>query len=321
MADASVHGARCRRSPPGGGGGGHPPRRQPLHAASAPTPHPHARNRSILCAPLSLPSTLQQQLDQVRAGNTELRLRSHILILNTSKLLLPLLRQLNRSCRDAGHAFYRRPVVLMAPLPKAELDELLGTTLKGGQGANVCGAVTYNASACMCCRRSCNPMLVALACSCTTAGGTSCATSLPRRAQCLHAARTAGMRLEVHTRSGRPYREADLQLAAAQHAATVILLQPQGARDTTSAEALKAATLVALSCVNPAASVVVQMPPAQQQQRRHALAAAGWAAGSERSSSGNGGGGCVGMVLRASSALAGGSVRVVELQDQSLLDR
>ena len=54
-------------------------------------------------------------------------------------------------------------------------------------------------------------------------------------------------------------READLLRVSAQHAGTVILLQPDVAQDDAASEALKAATLVALGQVNPCAAVVVQM--------------------------------------------------------------
>ncbi len=48
--------------------------------------------------------------------------------------------------------------------------------------------------------------------------------------------------------------------AGATQAGTVIMLHPSGCSQPRAAEALKAATIVSLSALNPNAAVVVQMP-------------------------------------------------------------
>ncbi len=54
------------------------------------------------------------QFKLVRAGNTEVHLQSHILVLNWNALLVPLLRQLTAASSDRQHAFHKRPVVILA---------------------------------------------------------------------------------------------------------------------------------------------------------------------------------------------------------------
>jgi hypothetical protein len=63
--------------------------------------------------------------------------------------------------------------------------------------------------------------------------------------------------LEAYLRSGSPHKQSDLLRAAASQARTIILLQPSsssssgGNGSTAAAEALKAASLMSLACLNP----------------------------------------------------------------------
>lgn len=58
-----------------------------------------------------------------------------------------------------------------------------------------------------------------------------------------------GLKFEVFTRSGRPSKQQDLQRVAAHTAGTILLLQPEPCSSETAAQALKAATLISLRCL------------------------------------------------------------------------
>ncbi|KAF8072886.1 Utp11 [Scenedesmus sp. PABB004] len=72
--------------------------------------------------------------------------------------------------------------------------------------------------------------------------------------------RDRGLKLEVHTRQGSPFKLSDLRRVAASRASTIIVLHPESA-SAAHAEALKASAAMAITALDPSAQqrVVVQM--------------------------------------------------------------
>lgn len=108
-----------------------------------------------------------------------------------------------------------------------------------------------------------------------------------------------GMKLEVHTRMGKPYKQADLLRVSARSAKHIILLQPVACSTDNAAEAVKAATLVglySLQCYRKA-KIVVQASHSAPQEVQYV------------------------DVLSDSGSAHTGSVQLVQLSDRSLLNR
>jgi len=105
------------------------------------------------------------RLAAVRSGEVGLRLQRHVLVLNWSPLAVPLLRQLAAARADPASPLHKRPVVLLADVPKPALDAQLAEAMKG-------------------------------------------------------------LKIELYTRSGQPWRLGDLHRVCAPDAACIILLEP-----------------------------------------------------------------------------------------------
>jgi hypothetical protein len=81
------------------------------------------------------------------------------------------------------------------------------------------------------------------------------------------ACRERGLKLEVHTRQGTPFKVSDLRRVAAARASTIIVLHPEGAAG--SAEDVKASVAMGLTALGVGSQggqrVVVQMTGMQAQ--------------------------------------------------------
>eukprot|EP00878_Enallax_costatus_P031821 GHUV01034872.1.p1 GENE.GHUV01034872.1~~GHUV01034872.1.p1 ORF type:complete len:787 (+),score=252.04 GHUV01034872.1:587-2947(+) len=74
---------------------------------------------------------IKQQIHAMRVGDVELRLRGHTLVLNWNGLTLSLLRQLCHAQNDPKHRLYKRPVVVLADRPRADMDLAVYTAMRG----------------------------------------------------------------------------------------------------------------------------------------------------------------------------------------------
>jgi hypothetical protein len=72
-------------------------------------------------------------LHAIRAGEVELPLRDHIVVLHWNQQALSLLKQLSHAQADRHSRLYKRPIVVLAEPSKASLDSAVAAVFKGSK--------------------------------------------------------------------------------------------------------------------------------------------------------------------------------------------